>query len=200
MSLDESYEALKETILRWGGVEVNAMDVYGDIFNLGYNEIQRENEAPGEFKANPLGYFKYNDAHKGHYRIMFDDTFESSLKELQEADFAILNGITYFGRKNVQEHASTMRAMIFDLDGTDAEHLGNFFSGAFRGNAYPVPNYVVMSGHNIHLYYVFEYAIPLYPNIKLQLKELKFALTRKIWNPYTTTIEKPQYQGINQGF
>lgn len=200
MSLDESYEALKETILRWGGVEVNAMDVYGDIFNLGYNEIQRENEAPGEFKANPLGYFKYNDAHKGHYRIMFDDTFEKTLKELQEADFAILNGITYFGRKNVQEHASTMRAMIFDLDGTDAEHLGNFFSGAFRGNAYPVPNYVVMSGHNIHLYYVFEYAIPLYPNIKLQLKELKFALTRKIWNPYTTTIEKPQYQGINQGF
>ena len=199
MSLD-NYTALEESILRWGGVEVTAMDVYSDIFNLGYNEIQKENEAPGEFKANPLGYFKYNDSQKGHYRIMFDDTFEKTLKELQEADFAILNGLTYFGRKNVQDHASTMRAMIFDLDGTDAEHLGNFFSGAFRGDAYPVPNYVVMSGHNIHLYYVFEYAIPLYPNIKLQLKELKFALTRKLWNPYTTTIEKPQYQGINQGF
>lgn len=200
MSLDESYEALKETILQWGGVEVTAMDVYGDIFNLGYNEIQKENEAPGEFKANPLGYFRNKDAHKGHYRIMFDDTFEDSLKELQEADFAILNGITYFGRKNVQDHASTMRAMIFDLDGTDAKHLANFFSGAIRGDAYPVPNYVVMSGHNIHLYYVFEYAIPLYPNIKIQLRELKFALTRKIWNHYTTTIKNPQYQGINQGF
>lgn len=200
MSLDESYEALKETIIQWGGVEVTAMDVYSDIFNLGYNEIQKENEAPGEFKANPLGYFRYNDAHKGHYRIMFDDTFEKSLKELQEADFAILNGLTYFGRKNVQDHASTMRAMIFDLDGTDAKHLANFFSGAIRGDAYPVPNYVVMSGHNIHLYYVFEYAVPLYPNIKIQLRELKFALTRKIWNHYTTTIKNPQYQGINQGF
>ena len=199
MSLD-NYKALEESIIEWGGVEVTAMDVYSDIFNLGFNEIQRENEAPGAFKANPLGYFKYNDSQKGHYRIMFDDTFEKTLKELQEADFAILNGLTYFGRKNVQDHASTMRAMIFDLDGTDAEHLGNFFSGAFRGDAYPVPNYVVMSGHNIHLYYVFEYAIPLYPNIKLQLKELKFALTRKLWNPYTTTIKKPQYQGINQGF
>ena len=199
MSLD-NYKALEESIIEWGGVEVAAMNVYSDIFNLGFNEIQKENEAPGAFKANPLGYFKYNDSQKGHYRIMFDDTFEKTLKELQEADFAILNGLTYFGRKNVQDHASTMRAMIFDLDGTDAEHLGNFFSGAFRGDAYPVPNYVVMSGHNIHLYYVFEYAIPLYPNIKLQLKELKFALTRKLWNPYTTTIEKPQYQGINQGF
>lgn len=191
---------LADEIKAWGGVEVSAMDVYTDIFNLGFNEIQMENEPPGAYKANPIGYYKNNDAQKGHFRIMFDDTFESTLKVLQDADFAILNGITYFGRKNVQEHASTMRAMIFDLDGTDAKHLANFFSGAIRGNAYPVPNYVVMSGHNVHLYYVFEYAIPLYPNIKLQLKELKFALTRKMWNPYTTTIEKPQYQGINQGF
>lgn len=191
---------LADEIMAWGGVEVSAMDVYSDIFSLGFNEIQMENEPPGAYKANPIGYYKNNDAQKGHFRIMFDDTFETTLKVLQDADFAILNGITYFGRKNVQEHASTMRAMIFDLDGTDAKHLANFFSGALRGNAYPVPNYVVMSGHNVHLYYVFEYAIPLYPNIKLQLKELKFALTRKMWNPYTTTIEKPQYQGINQGF
>lgn len=191
---------LADEIMAWGGVEVSAMDVYSDIFSLGFNEIQMENEPPGAYKANPIGYYKNNDAQKGHFRIMFDDTFETTLKVLQDADFAILNGVTYFGRKNVQEHASTMRAMIFDLDGTDAKHLANFFSGAIRGNAYPVPNYVVMSGHNVHLYYVFEYAIPLYPNIKLQLKELKFALTRKMWNPYTTTIEKPQYQGINQGF
>ena len=80
MSLDKPYAALKETIIQWGGVEVTAMDVYGDIFNLGFNEIQKENEAPGEFKANPLGYFKYNDSQKGHYRIMFDDTFEKTLK------------------------------------------------------------------------------------------------------------------------
>lgn len=55
---DKSYKALEESILRWGGVEVTAMDVYSNIFNLGYNEIQKENEAPGVFKANPLGYFK----------------------------------------------------------------------------------------------------------------------------------------------
>ena len=69
------------------------MDVYSDIFNLGFNEIQRENEPSGTFKANPIGYFKYNEAQKGHYRIMFDDTFEKTLKELQDADFAIMNGL-----------------------------------------------------------------------------------------------------------
>lgn len=197
--------ALDDEIIWWGGVEVSAMDVYSDIFNLGFNEIQKENEPPGAFKANPIAYYKECDERNipkpyGHFRIMFDDTFEKTLEELQDADFAIMNGLTYFGRRNVQEHASTMRAMIFDLDGTDEKHLGNFLSGAFRSKVYPIPNYVVMSGHNVHLYYVFEYAVPLYPNIKLQLKELKYALTSKMWNRYTTTIEKPQYQGINQGF
>lgn len=190
---------LDNVVIEWGGTEVTAMDVYSEIFALGFNEIQTENEPSGSFKANPIGYYKNNKSAKGHYRIFFDDTFETTLKEMQEADFAITNGITYFGRKNVQAHASTMRAMIFDLDGTDEEHLANFFSGA-EGGHYPIPNYVILSGHNVHLYYVFEYAIPLYPNIKLQLKELKFALTRKMWNMYTTTIEKPQFQGINQGF
>lgn len=50
MSLDKSYKELEESILRWGGVEVTAMDVYSDIFNLGFNEIQKENEAPGRSK------------------------------------------------------------------------------------------------------------------------------------------------------
>ena len=77
---------LADAIVEWGGVEVSAMDVYSDIFNLGFNEIQKENEPSGAFKGNPIGYFKYNEAQKGHFRIMFDDTFEKTLKELQDAE------------------------------------------------------------------------------------------------------------------
>ena len=32
------------------------------------------------------------------------------------------------------------------------------------------------------------------------MKELKYALTDKLWNKYTSTEEKVQHQGINQGF
>ena len=92
---------LEDILKQWGGVEVSAMDVYTDMFNLGYNEIQCDGEEAGLYKANPIGYWK-NGTAKGHYRIMFDDTFEETLKELQESDFSILNGIAYFGRKNVQ--------------------------------------------------------------------------------------------------
>lgn len=95
--------------------------------------------------------------------------------------------------------------MIFDLDGINTSFLKNFLRGCFvewfdRDTLYPLPNYMVLSGHNVHLYYIFEEPIPLYPNIKLQLKELKYSLISLLWNRYTSTIEKPQFQGINQGF
>lgn len=191
---------LDTVIKEWGGVEVSPMQVYSEMFHLGEGAIQKNGEDGGEFKTNPLGYWKNNKEGKGHYRILFEDTFEDILQELQEADFAIVNGLTYFGRKNLMQNASKMYALIFDLDGVTDITLDNFFSGAFRAEAYPIPNYVVMSGHGVHLYYLLEYAVPLYPNIKMQLKELKYALTTKMWNMYTSTNDKKQYQGINQGF
>lgn len=194
--------ALEDVLKEYGGVEVSAMAVYSDMFRLGYGDIQKKNEPAGEYKANPLGYWKMSDKTSGHYRIMFDDTFEETLQELQQADFAIMNGITYFGRRNRQEHASKMYAMIFDLDGVTPQTLNAFLSGATATNydIYPLPNYIILSGSGLHLYYLFEYGIPLYPNIKIKLKELKYALTERMWNPYTSTIKEPQYQGINQGF
>lgn len=195
----------EELIKEYGGIEVSAMEVYRDMFKLGEGYIQKENEKQGEYKANPIIYYKNNDESKGNYRILFEDTFEEVLREGQEADFCIINGISYFGRKNVQAHASKMYAMIFDLDGINTSFLKNFLRGCFvewadRDTLYPLPNYMVLSGHNVHLYYIFEDPIPLYPNIKLQLKELKYSLISLLWNRYTSTIENPQFQGINQGF
>ena len=191
---------LQDILTEWGAHEVMPMDVYTDMFKLGDGYIQRSDEDPGEFKANPIGYYKKKDEEKGHFRIFFEDTFEETLRELQEADFTLVNGLTYFGRKNVQEHASKMFAMIFDLDGITDKTLVSFLSGAIVGNAYPVPNYVALSGHGIHLYYLFEEPVSLYPYTKIQLKDLKYALTDKMWNRYTSTEEKVQHQGINQGF
>ena len=191
---------LEDVLKSWDCQEVTAMDVYRDMFQFGEGYLQKENEPGGFHKANPIGYWKNDGEAHGHYRIMFEDTFEDLLPELQKADFCILNGITYFGRKNVQEHASKMFAMIFDLDGVTDKTLNAFLNGAFAAKAYPIPNYIILSGHGVHLYYLFEKPIPLFPNIKLQLKELKYALTDRIWNRYTSTSESRQKQGINQGF
>lgn len=192
---------LEDVLRDWGAYEVSPMDVYTDMFKLGEGYIQQSGEPSGEYKSNPVGYYRNKGADKGHFRVLFEDTFEETLKELQEADgFSILNGITYFGRRNVQEHASKMFALIFDLDGVTDKTLNAFLSGAMNVDAYPIPNYIALSGHGIHLYYLFEEPVSLYPYIKLQLKELKYALTDKLWNAYTSTEEKVQHQGINQGF
>ncbi len=191
---------LYDVLMQNGGCEVSAIELYSDLFQFDNEFIQKENDSSKDFKANPLGYGKDFDKVKGGYKILFSDTFESNLNFLQERDFAIINGITYFGRKNVQSHASKMFAMILDLDGVDEQGLKNFLFGAGNG-FYPIPNYFALSGHGVHLYYLFETPISLYPNIKTQLKDLKYALMRRIWNKsITTEHHKVQYQGINQGF
>lgn len=193
---------LADVLFGWGAYEVSAMDLYTAMFRLGQGYIQKEYEPSGEYKANPLGYYKDDEKKPGHYRILFEDTFEETLNELQQAKaFAIISGLTYYGRKNTQEQASKMYAMIFDLDGINDGYLNNFLSGASsKIEAYPEPNFIILSGHGVHLYYLFDEPISLYPYIKVQLKELKYALTNKIWNKYTSIEKKPQVQGINQGF
>lgn len=190
---------LADIIEKWGGHEVIPMEVYRTMFHFGEGYLQKENEKPGQYKANPIVYWKNEKESKGHYRILFEDTFEQTLAEAQRADFAITNGLTYFGRKNLQTHASKMFAMIFDLDGVNDITLNRFFSGV-SVDAYPMPNYVILSGHGVHLYYLFEEPVPLFPNIKLQVKNLKYALTDRIWNPNTSIYKTRQRQGINQGF
>ena len=177
---------------------VQAIDLYTDMFRLGDGFIQRNGEK-GNLKANPIAYYRNEREPAGHFRIMFEDEFDDILLTLQDADFAILNGITYFGRRNEQAHASKMYSLIFDLDGITEQKLRNFFKQCV-GGVIPSPNYIVLSGHGLHLYYIFEQPLSLFPNIKLQVKELKYALTRRIWNKYTSTLDEPQYQGINQGF
>lgn len=174
------------------------MDLYADVFHLGEGLIQCEGEPPGEFKANPV--ILGGDGDRVHRKILFEDTFEEVLAEFQDMDWAFVSGCTYFGRVNSSERASKMFAMIFDIDGVTSSTLNNFLSGALRVDAYPVPQHVVLSGHGVHLYYVLEDPVSLYPNVKTQLKDLKYALTDKLWNGYTSTDEHVQHQGINQGF
>ena len=111
---------------------VQAIDLYTDMFRLGDGFIQRNGEK-GNLKANPIAYYRNDREPAGHFRIMFEDEFDDLLLTLQEADFAILNGITYFGRRNEQAHASKMYSLIFDLDGITEQKLRNFFKQCVGG-------------------------------------------------------------------
>ena len=196
---------LESALLRYEASEVSAMEVYSDIFDLGSGFIQVEGELGGNHKANPIILGSFDG--KIRRRILLEDTFEDTLTEFQQAEWAIVNGLTYWGGANTADSQSKLCALIFDLDGVgfeDGRGLRNFLHGAsgdeLDGHGiYPMPNYVILSGENVHLYYVFDEPLSLYPNTKTQLKELKYTLTDRMWNMYTSDVE-PQHQGINQGF
>lgn len=190
-------ENLQGALETWGCNEATPMSLYANIFRLGDGLIQKKGEPSGLYKTNPI--IVGNNGSFPIKRVMFEDEFESLLSQFQEYEWAILNGVTYWGRNNLAASQSKMCAMIFDLDGVTEKTLGSFMDGVSAGY-YPQPNFITLSGHGVHLYYVFEQPISLYPNIKTQLKQLKYALTRVIWNERTSTDKNVQCQGINQGY
>ena len=197
-------QSLSQLIADYGGEEVSAIDVYSDIFQLGYGFIQHTGEGYTH-KANPIILGNFNG--KMQRQVMLEDTFEDQLAIFQQADWAILNGLTYWGRRNRADAQSQLCAYMIDLDGISPKTFNNFLHAAYESieiyddrGVYPIPQYVIMSGTNVHLYYVLEAPISLYPKAKTELKKLKYALTDLIWNRYTSFIKHPQHQGINQGF
>lgn len=193
-------------LILYGCKKVSYLDFYKDIFSLGKGLIQREGENETDsdgkriYKANPILFYSENFVN-WRFRVLFDDTFEACLAEALSGRGRIVltNGVTYFGRRNKSDMASKLFCFIFDLDGIDEGLVENFFSG-IKGGVYPPPSYIVLSGNGMHLYYSFAEPLALFPHVRCQLKELKYALTRLMWNRNTSRLEKPQMQGIFQSF
>lgn len=187
--------------------EINGYDFYRYIFP--------NNENKGELKTDfskPNAVYLYRDEkdegtkRRLRRRVMLNDTWEEDYMSYVEGNTSTLcGGLVYRGRSNRLEKAQSMNALIFDLDGVGLKELRNLFL-RFDNNpnimrTLPMPTFVVSSGTGLHIYYVFEKPIDLFPNIKIQLKTLKHQLTFRMWEYKSTSQNKAiQYQSINQGF
>lgn len=200
------YETVVEMI-RAMYPEVSGYDFYRDIFP--------DNEKSGEIGSKylkPNAVYLYQDEadlgskRRLRRRIMLNDTWEQDYMDFVERNpMTLCSGLSYRGRTNKLEAAQRIHALVFDLDAVGVSQFKNLLlrigkkPGQVR--ALPIPTYIVVSGSGLHLYYVFEQPIDLYPNIKLQFKALKYDLTYRLWDYKLTTQRKEiQYQGINQGF
>ncbi|MDD3879053.1 MAG: hypothetical protein PHP26_03565 [Syntrophomonas sp.] len=121
------------------------------------------------------------------------------LEEIRDTDFTIMSPISYFGKKRNAQNARYLYAMVFDLDGVGMPQLRDTLH-QMEHDILPKATFVVNSGTGLHLYYVLTEPVPMYPSNQNYLKELKYSLTRQIWNRFTSTIQEPQMQGIMQGF
>ena len=183
--------------------EVSGYDFYREIFP----EPARSDELHQDF-SHPHAIFLCYDEEKG-YKIrhpLYRDTWEQDYMDLVERkENCVCGGLVYRQRRNLLKNAQRMNALIFDLDGVGDHEIRNLLhrftldAGTLR--SLPVPTFLVASGTGVHLYYVLDEPVDLFPNIKLQLKSMKHDLTFKIWEyKATSRIESIQYQSINQGF
>lgn len=175
-----------------------------------YKELFPDNEVYGmnckDFSHPSAVYLYRGEDQKLHRRKMYDDTWEQDYMDFVERNsLTLCSGLSYRRNKNRLEYAQRMNALIFDLDGVGIGELRNLFlrfgGDPERVRRLPMPTFLVLSGKGLHIYYVFQQPIDLYPNIKIQLKSLKYDLTFRIWEYQgTSQVEAIQYQSINQGF
>lgn len=183
-----------------------------------YMDIFPNNECQGELNTDyskPNAIYLYEPFEKIASskrrlcrRIMLKDTWSEDFYEyVYNNGMTLCSGLSYRGRTNQLAHAQHMNALVFDVDGVGILEIRKFFErcemyqGEFHRISLPRPTYTVLSGTGVHLYYVLKEPIDLFPNIKLQLKDLKYDLTRRLWDYESTSkIKSVQYQTINQGF
>ena len=122
----------------------------------------------------------------------------------------MLAPISYVGKSRKSENARVMYGLVVELDnllvGKDGKQKGlNNLIGQWSEQTHwiPRPTYTVASGNGLHLYYLFEQGIPLFPNVVKELQAYKRELTKMIWNRHTTVDYKEeniQFESIFQAF
>lgn len=179
--------------------EVPPKDFYRAIFPVGELE-EHGKQITGRYNAIAVELLPKEEEANARRHIITDDL--RLLDELLKSDnFIIISPISYAGRSRVAANARFMYAIAIDLDGITEKHYLTDLFYQMKNEVLPQPTYTVFSGSGIHLYYQLEKPIPCFKNVVKQLAELKKALTKKIWNRYTTELhDKPQIESLFQGF
>ena len=124
-------------------------------------------------------------------------------------NFVLLSPISYIGKSRKSENARFLYALsveIADLVTKNGKQFGLanlIVQWSALKPRIPQPTYIVASGSGLHLYYVFDKPIALFPNVVDSLKVYKKELTRKLWNVKVTNSHeegKIQYESLFQGF
>lgn len=111
----------------------------------------------------------------------------------------ICSPVGYSGRRPTNKGAYKAFALTLDLDGVGVvQHRDAIHQMCVSGFS-PRPTYIISSGNGLHIYYLFDHPVALYPQAARVLGELKHRLIERVWNGDTST-EKRQFQGLVQGF
>lgn len=194
----------KNRYLRSEYTEVSPEEFYKEIFPL--DEMENKND-PMSRSSNPIFTILKSgidaDGKKKSFfqnEIVFADHFTESLEKTTRNNLALCSCCSYSGRRKFAKNAFRCHGFIIDLDGVGKREVQDFFGWVDYLEKIPRPTFTVNSGNGMHIYYIFENPVPLYPNVVQHLQELKRGLTNIVWNKETSAVKERQFQGIYQSF
>ena len=188
--------------------ELEPKEFYRDIFREG--ELQEKGVYDkGKYNGIIVEVTK-DKLHDGRNKILrhtLTDDLDKIDEVVERDNFCLISPISYIGKKRNSDNARALYALTIDLDGViikngdDPTGLKTLFHQIENLDRIPMPTYIVSSGTGLHLYYVFEKPIMLFPNVVKQLQKYKRELTRIVWQGYITKLEdNVQYESLFQGF
>ena len=188
--------------------ELEPKEFYREIFREG--ELQEKGVYDkGKYNGIIVEVTK-DKLHDGRNKILrhtLTDDLDKIDEVVERDNFCLMSPISYIGKKRNSDNARALYALTIDLDGViikngdDPTGLKTLFHQIENIDRIPMPTYIVSSGTGLHLYYVFEKPIMLFPNVVKQLQKYKRELTRIVWQGYITKLEdNVQYESLFQGF
>lgn len=205
--LDASINGVYENIC---AIKIKNIEMYRDIFStmpLEKKQGKKDKYEQGEYVliATMINYDKNTNQKRVKKRLIFDglDELDKIIKK-NEYDNNFLGCISYAGQNATRKNARYMYALVIDLDNLtkSKKNESPYYNNGISMLDYYIsrewlwtPNYVVVSGHGLHLYYCFEKPISLYQNNLNLMYDLKKKMIDRIWNEDVVIKESTRQYG-----
>lgn len=194
-----TYKEKEKLLLERGFEEVSPHDFYRDLFPVGsLEEKGKQGSGKGNIVANVLLKTRRR-------KTIISDGLED-LDKIIGTRFGLIGPYSCFGKSYKQEYIHEVFAIVIDIDYVTKVHLKRLlqmfadYGNEKRYNRMP-PTYLASSGRGLHLYYFLDKPIEMYKHREPVLTELKMALTRYLWNDFTSLKgDEPDDSSIAQGF
>ena len=136
-------------------------------------------------------------------KLFFDD--KKNLFDMidRSENFVIVAPLSYAGKSKFNKNIRRMFALTLEIDDIQEENGIDelVYSWERENSPLPKPTYIVCSGTGLHLYYVFEYPLPIFPSTYEELSRMKYYFLERFWNKYITkAYDKQQRAGAGQCF
>ena len=198
--MSDRYAIFNKWMVENYGDAVSPVDFYRELFPSG---LLQAKGVYGDGKYCAIAVSVPRTGKPRRYSIT--DGLDNLERIVNTDDFTIISPVTYAGKSRKQSNSRQLVAVQVDMDGVYIRDgfpygLANIFHQAKNG-LIPQPTYCCCSGNNVHLYYLLDEPLRMFPKVIESLNRFRTQfIGQKLYNGDITTLYKePQIESATQG-